>query len=267
MSVNTNYRDVYAGNTATAFNTSDNSPVYVGYMYNDNDVYVTLDAYGNLESLDTDSYSTHLSDNNIDQETGRHVQNLKDSTIKGVIDTWYEENIKGKAEESLLEDTVWCNDRSVISETYSIENMANGTNSSFYFAAQTRLVENSVVAPSLTCARNVDKFTVESSNGNGDLDYPIGLLTADEVVFTGARPRKVNDSYLKIKNNGCYWLISPDYLAERAGVFYVNDKLYDSRWNFQEVTALYGARPAISLKNTALVTSGNGSYEQPYIIG
>ena len=40
-------------------------------------------------------------------------RNLKDSTVKSVLDDWYEKNIKGKIDDGFLEDTVWCNDRSI----------------------------------------------------------------------------------------------------------------------------------------------------------
>ena len=55
------------------------------------------------------------------------MQNLKDSIIRWMVDDWYEANVQGKPKETLLEDTVWCSDRSVISEKYTIESYANGT--------------------------------------------------------------------------------------------------------------------------------------------
>lgn len=41
---------------------------------------------------------------------------------------------------SLLEDTIWCNERSVISETNTIDNYA--TRWQINFSAYTRLIEN-----------------------------------------------------------------------------------------------------------------------------
>ena len=37
--------------------------------------------------------------------------NANDSTIKTYIDNWYSENMNSKT--SLLEDTIWCNDRTI----------------------------------------------------------------------------------------------------------------------------------------------------------
>ena len=39
--------------------------------------------------------------------------NIHDSTIKTMVDKWYEENLKGTEAERLIEDTVYCNDRSI----------------------------------------------------------------------------------------------------------------------------------------------------------
>ena len=175
QSVNANSTDVFAGNIETLIATSYDSPVYTGYMYNDTNKFYNKSA----NVLDSNEYINHLVDNSIDNETGRHTQNKMDLKVKLLVDEWYESNILVKTEESLLEDTIWCVDRSVISSTYTIENYA--TNNEFYFAAFTRLYENATKRPSLLCARDVDKFTVNSSNGNGDLTYPVGMLTADEI--------------------------------------------------------------------------------------
>jgi len=256
---NTSYTDVYAGNAETKFNPNENSPVYVGYMYNDED-------YTYSQSTLTTDYVAHLSNNNIDRETGRHIQNLKDSTIKGIVDDWYEANILGKPEESLLEDTVWCNDRSVISETYSIENFA--TNNYFHFAAYTRLFVagiTTVVTPSLICSRDMDKFTVESSNGNGDLEYPIGLLTADEINLAGHPYYGYNSSqttYLRLLL-GTFWSLSPvslDYGASAFGL--LSGKL--SHINVESPD--HGARLSVSLNKSATVSGGNGEFATPYRI-
>jgi len=269
QTANTNYTDVFAGNTTTKFNTSYDFPVpvYVGYMYNDTNTYVTLDSNGVFASFDGNGYIAHLSDNTIDSTTGRHTQNLKDSTIKGVVDDWYEANIKGKPEESLLEDTIWCNDRSVISETYSIENMANGTNNYFYFAAGTRLYENrsaTGVTPSLVCSRDMDKFTVDSENGNGDLDYPIGLLTADEINLAGHPYNSSPTTYLKLTSGSYRWSLSPySYSRNYARAFSVNA----GRLDHNHVDSSYGARPSVSLGLGATITGGDGSYQSPYRVG
>ena len=68
---------------SSAFNASSNDNAYVGYMYG---------------TTGASSYEeTHANPN--------------DSTIKGVIDSWYEENMTEYTNQ--LENTVWCNERSI----------------------------------------------------------------------------------------------------------------------------------------------------------
>jgi len=267
------YTDIYIGNTATAFNLETGSPVYGGYMYNDTNNYVKY-IFKLGYTLDVDGYKSHLADNSIDGETGRHTQNKTDSTIKGVIDDWYEENILGKPEESLLEDTVWCNDRSVISETYSIENYSNNHNT-FYFATYTRLSEN-YNTPSLVCNRDMDKFTVDSINGNGDLDYPIGLLTADEMVMAGSAvdgnsygiPSYLDMYLMEMTIEFIHsWSLSPTMLGTAASYIYIYSAILSGLFDGNATdTAIAGARPSISLNNSATVSDGVGSFETPFII-
>ena len=242
------------------FNTNNYSPVSVGYMYNDTNLFFDIDEL----ILDGTGYIAHLSDNSIienglDSETGRHTQNKTDSIVKGVVDNWYKATIKGTPEESLLEDTVWCNDRSVISETYSIENMANGTNTSFEFAAQTRLFENTTKIPSLECTRDMDKFTVDGVNGNGDLDYPIGLLTVDEMILAGLSPSVSGRANTYLKASDTEWSLSPS--AFDGGRPYVFQAGYDGFISPKNVGSDdKGIRPAISLNNSATIYDGNGSF-------
>jgi len=256
---NTNYTDVYARNKAELFNVMpvSKSPVFVGYMRNTKSLY-----YDSSKNFDGAGYISHLSNNAIDSEIGRHVQNLYDSTIKAVIDAWYEANILGKSEESLLEDTVWCNDRSVISETYSIENYANGTNTYFNFAANTRLWENLSRTPSLECTRDIDKFTVDIKNGNGDLDYPIAMLTVDEINLAGHPLRSLQTTYLILTSGGKQWTMSPIMWSGGSFMHYLTNNSLQSR----DVGDSSGARPSISLKNSVTISGGNGSFSEPYII-
>jgi len=264
---NSNYTDIFVNNVKTVFNENYESPVYAGYMYNDTNKYFTGLVYSG--TLDGSGYLEHLSNNEVDQATGKHVQNLTDSTIKELIDDWYEANIKEKPEEKLLEDTVWCNDRSVISEKYSIENKANGTYTRFYYSAYTRLDENrstTGVSPTLVCSRDVDKFTVDDDNGNGDLDYPIGLLTADEINLSGGVPYRASSTYLSI-SSGYFWTLSPiEFGTAGPEVSVVQNNGGINEEPVDEDSTTVGARPSISLNNTAVISEGNGSFATPYII-
>ena len=262
----TNYTNVYVENSLIKFNIGNNSPVHVGYMYND-DVFFSL----SLANGRTD-YKEFLEDNTIDLETGRHVQNLYDSNAKTIIDAWYKAKFEGTTEENLLEDTVWCNDRSLISNTHSLENYID-TYSWLLFGSGTRLVEPMLdtsfyISPSLTCNRKMDEFTVSSENGNGDLTYPIGMLTADEIVLAGNVYVEGVDlviTYLTLPNH-YFWTLSPYgyiYRANGANMIIVAAGAHANN----SVVNDAGIRPSISLNNGTYILSGNGSFENPYVVG
>jgi len=262
---NSDYEGAYINRATVVFNEVDGSPVYVGYMYNDtNKFYASY-------TLDATGYIAHLSDNTIDSTTGRHTQNLKDSTIKGVIDAWYVSNIDGKSEENLLEDTVWCADRSVTSTNFSIMNYA--TDDMFMYSAGTRLGAESLfdesiistIEPSLSCTRDMDRFTVDSTNGNGDLNYPISMLTADEIALAGNVYIVDGDlitTYLTLPNG--VWVLSPR--SFRYG-YAISFFLQQVGLVSNNVNLSGGVRPSVSLGLGAHVTGGNGSFETPYIVG
>ena len=222
-------------NTRTAFNTTYNNPMYVGYMY------------GTSGSL-------------VNNRT-----NTNNSTIKGVIDTWYVKNLDHYTR-YLSTTAVYCNDRSNPAGGY------NTGNSTFYYGGYTRLITNK--APTYDCADTNDKFTVDTSTGNGKLTYPIALMTADEVSFAGglfATNASTWYYYNSAKGSSTgstwWWLLSPrDWYDSRAYVFYVYGSSYPGRLSYYNVNNAYGVRPVISLRSGVLWSSGDGSSGSPYEI-
>ena len=226
--------DAYIGKSA--FNETSNDPMYVGYMYGTS---------GSLENNRT---------------------NATNSTIKGVIDTWYKNNLNTNYGKYISTTAVYCNDRS---------NPAGGYNTgktSFDYAAGTRLDTNKT--PSYDCATAEDKFTADSSTGNGKLKYPIALMTADEVSFAGGLMWKNAPTWYYYNSaNGSstgdtwWWLLSPDYwYGGIAGVFIVRGSSDPGYLNYNDVHNAYGVRPAISLKSCIKYSTGNGSASDPYTI-
>ena len=184
------------------------------------------------------------------------------STIKTIIDNWYTSNLEAKGYTKYLSTTaVYCNDR-----TYTID--GSFTN----FGARTRLETNKT--PSYDCATTEDKFTVDTSTGNGKLTYPIALMTADEVSFAGGL--YVNNAptwYYYNSANGSstgstfWWLLSPAYWYDSVAlVFRVLGSSGPGSFNRNSVNNAYGVRPAISLKSCTLYSTGNGSASDPYTI-
>ncbi len=194
---------------------------------------------------------------------------IADSTIKGIVDEWYQNNLVDYS--SYLEDTVWCDN--ILSEEEELEEEPAESSSSsssegglnFYhstevlFPAYRRV---SVGYPSLSCSNG--KYTVSANKGNGQLTYPIGLLTIDEAMMAGI------NSYLQ--NGFDWWTMSPYMCTEYSSGFYDCSYFYfpgihpDNYWLsfWDSVVYDHGVRPAISLKAGYTFTYGDGTDTDPY---
>ena len=179
------------------------------------------------------------------------------STIKTTIDNWYAKNMTSYTK-YLSTTAVYCNDRSTSDNTY--------------FGAYTRLKTNKT--PSYDCAATEDKFTADTSTGNGKLTYPIALMTADEISFAGGvYGTNAPTWYYYNSANGSstgdiwWWLLSPYYWdGSYASVFGVYGSSYPGYLNYYNVYSTYGVRPAVSLKSCVKTSGGNGSASEPYTI-
>ena len=225
----------YSGTTYTsAFNEKYDDNAYVGFKYG------TVGA--------SDYATTHANTNN--------------STILTNLETWYTKNLTSY--ESKLADTIWCNDKSTVSG-----GPGYGTNSTDY-AAYNRLT--STMQPTLICPNDnnggkLSKFTVkDTTNGNGNLTYKIGLLTADEIAFAGSIVYNYNRSTYLQENatDTFWWSLSPtNFNGSFADVWLV----YSGYLLYNEggVRSYGGLRPSISLISSTSVT-GNGTSEDPYVV-
>ena len=222
----------------SAFNPTDNDPMYVGYKY------------GTSGSLENNRLNTN------------------DSTIKTYVDNWYKNNLTAYTK-YLSNDAVYCNDR-----TEQTVGTYNTGNTEFYYAPGGRLETNKT--PTYNCTNNKDAFS--GSNSEAKLTYPIGLMTADEIAYAGGKYRTNLPSpyawYYKNSANGSitgstlWWSLSPSYWeGSFSNVWRVYGSSYPGYLNdYYIVRNSGGARPAISLKTCTLWTSGNGAPETPYEI-
>ena len=115
----------------------------------------------------------------------------------------------------------------------------------------------------LSCNKKFDRFTVNNENGNGDLDYPVGLLTIDEVILAGGKWMINNSFYLN--NDNSWYTMTPYYTYQtNPDVLFVNT--YGSI-NALGVKKVSGIRPSISLAPDVEVSGGSGTENNPYIVG
>ena len=221
------------------FNEDDTDNAYVGYMYG------------------TVGASTY-------EET--HA-NINSSTIKTFIDTWYQNNLMSYS--SYLADSGFCGDRSVASAPNIWKPgdtaLGYGVNETVYGStARLESFKNwTRKKPQFKCPQVNDLYTTKTTNkGNKALDYPIGLITADETNYAGGISGWENNGYYM--NSGIsFWMISPNYVSSTAYVCLVVDEgqtSYDGSYREWDV------RPVINLKFDAQIMGGNGTKNNPYII-
>ncbi len=229
------------------------NPIYVGYMYG---------TAGNLAN---------------------NRNNTTKSTIKEVIDIWYNKTIKKSYNEYVSRTAIYCNDRA---------NSGYSTSATFDFVARYRLESNS---PSYKCGNNAsgslytgtngadiaDKFTGSTSTGNGALkDMPVALMTADEVAFAGGKLNENSKSYFYLNAKGTsvtgssnWWTMTPyDFFwrdvidAYYSMVFCVTNsyKFGNLGWNRRYES--FAVRPVLSLKSCVMWKSGDGTSDNPYTV-
>ena len=228
----------YSGETyKSAFNANYNDNAYVGFKFG---------------TVGSSTYeATHANTNN--------------STILTNLEAWYNNNDNFKKYEKVIADTVWCNDKTNVTDTtYNPWNMSNvnglgyGTNTTYYGATQ-RLVSKSNSAggtgPSLKCNGELSKIASK-----------VGLITADELAYAGYAWNIGNTTtYLQENATDTYWWsLSPGiFVGSSAGVWRVGGS--NGGLNRSDVDYTGGLRPSISLKSTTSVT-GEGTSSSPYII-
>ena len=220
---------------------------------------------------------------NIDDLVESMFANVNDSATKTAIELWFEQqNLDGHITGSYnyeddLEDTIFCNDRSV---AYGALGGKDSSFSSVYyytdFSASVRNsfnTGNTVIQPSLDCPNKNDSFTKnDTSRGNGKLRHKIGPPDADEMTLAGAgKEGYYSSNYLKniealTPSPGRY--IFTAIGGSGASLYHLetngsNIYLWSRRpdWSSQ----IY---PMVSLKaGTTFVNNGaDGTKEHPYVI-
>ena len=207
----------------------------------------------------------YISYSSVDKDSTR--TNELSSNVKIQLENWYATYIVGKKDDdaNLITDYVvdgtFCNDRGITDTTYNSGYLLNQTT---YYAPYTRLTA-SKVSTSLKCNDIRDKFSNTSAKGNGLLTYPVALITADEVALAGGKVNVKNERFY-LKQNDSYWTMSPSYfysLAVTSFVLGVNStgSLYSSN-----LANSVGLRPIINISPDALISQGDGSVENPYVL-
>ena len=171
--------------------------------------------------------------------------NRYNSSIKGIIDAWYKQNLLSKT--NMLEDTVYCNARNMTNQSTNGWNKDGSLTTNMYF-------KNYTLNNDLSCINVTDQFTV--SNNKAKLTYPVALL-GDEERYNINTP-----SLMATGSN--WWGLSPNYFGSNA---YVRGMGTTGNVGSNYIVDFnYGVRFVVSLSTGAVISSGSGSEERPWVI-
>lgn len=170
--------------------------------------------------------------------------NSTNSNIKEYIDNWYHDNLDSYSK--YIEDTIYCNDRSIKNLAGWNPNGGN-TNNFLYF-------KNGDESLDLVCTNETDKFSL--SNDLAKLDYPIGLISRPELELLNNDV--VRNADIK------YYTMSPNEFMGTTVIEAVDS--FGKMTSSINITANNGIRPSISLKLGTRYNAGDGSKDNPYII-
>ncbi len=180
----------------------------------------------------------------------RYMNGSTNSTIKGVLDSWYNINLKSAYGSKMDGSVGFCNDA----------DMANSTD----FKPKARIATNK--KPTFKCNTPITNLYTTSggTKGNQKLTNPIGLITVDEASFAGGLGDSTNTGYYLYTGQN-YWTMSPYDVNgfSNAVVFIVGATR--GAFGGENVFVEDGVRPVINLRSDTLFKEGgNGTSTNPY---
>lgn len=183
------------------------------------------------------------------------LNNTKDSYMKTTLDNWYKKNLLDNYSKYIA-DEVFCNDRSIgYGSGYLLS-------PSTYYNSYIRLANNR--KPSLSCKQESDKFSL--SNSSAKLNYPVGLITADEVSLGGGVNGLPNIGYY-LYTGGYYRTMSPSHFSSSNVSAWVWIVYPSGALDFGRCEASWvGVRPVINLKADVTISGGDGTADNPFVI-
>ena len=230
------YNNKYSEIATSSFNKTRNSPIYSGYMYGNENATTYKEAHENTNS----------------------------SSVKMVVDSWYKNNIEENYSSYIEKKIGFCGNRTIISGD------GISFNKDTTFSSYTPYINST---GSFLCENGSkqfnenDYYTVAEANiGNRKLTYPIGLISYDELAYSGLNRNYINNMAYTYSEKS-YWTMTPfkydsSYLT--ADVILMQSSGSISGW--VPVSYNYSVRPVINLKADVEISGGIGTANDPYII-
>ncbi len=251
--------------------------LYAGTSPETEEGYINENVYNDVSGIRSVGYMYGENDS---LEANR--DNTYPSMIKTELDIWYENNLETNYDKYISKTAIYCNDRSTQTGWKPI----GDTNNRIDFNGFTKFYTNKY-HPGFKCGikedgnlnedtpeneRVKDMFSVsQASGGNGALTKPIGLMTADEIVYAGGIYSETNSDVYYIRNSlgnsvtgdENWWTMTPAYSMSSSAVF--NMWSSGGFWNIFVSDVNTVVRPVISLKS-CVEFEGSGLSNDPYTV-
>ena len=210
---------------------------------------------------------------------------FKGSNAETVLSTWATNNLSNYTD--YLEDIIYCNDTSIRNTNYN-PTLYDGTNSIAFSGLQkfNKSYNNNIPRPTYSCPSGGLVVSSTPQIGNYSETSPsyrnvsvitglkskVGMLTADEALFAGLSIGYDkayignNKSYLysSAANNYAYYTITPaDYKNSTPSVYGIKNNYVTPIVSTSNDVAY---RPVIALKSDTIISGGDGTVSNPYII-
>lgn len=216
----------------SAFNNVNDDEKYSGYTYDN----------ANVCTKENPCSSSFDAKNNLFVNN----MNMTNSDVKTYLENWYISNLK--LYDNYISLDSYCNDT-----TYVV----SGNN--YYYGAYDRIYKQ--YQPSLKCPDTSQLY-------GGNYKLKIGLMTADEANYAGLNmktPHATNNNYLYYSSNWWFMTSGWKYITSSAtSTAGLNTTIGITPQIFVAYT--FYVRPVINLKSNTLITSGDGSLSNPYVI-
>ena len=168
------------------------------------------------------------------------------SEVKPVLESWYQTNIRSKEvlSKNVVSGNYYCEQAKVKYSTSAATGNATMTVYTYY-------------TPNFKCSTD--------GNGKGIINSSIGLITYDEMVYSGGYRFAANENYYLFNGIG-YMSMSPaaTYDSGRNAGIWFNSKDFISDNGVQY--ASYALRPVINLKSDTEISDGDGTKDSPFVV-
>ena len=201
--------------------------------------------------IDSNTYIYYNADS--DNIKGMYYSKTETSGIKKTLDTWYENNLKNGYGSKIAIGNYFCEQNKVADSTYTpptteVERYKSNP-----------VLKNNYTYPDFKCSKDGNE------DCEGLVNSAIGLLTYDEVVFSGLHHTTSNTTYSYLYRGGSgnnaynWYTMSPN---NPGSVWYVINGNQLATSTISNSSAYI--RPVINLRSNVVVTGGNGTYSSPY---